>query len=157
MVLKEWADQLGKLNSYLKSEMTYAQALQAEQADKDHLPAPVYYEGDENLLPCSHIQTTRPSSKLDFKRLGRFKILKKVSSHAQNLDLPESMESHSIYHISLLEPAPADSLTGQKQPPPPPIIVDENPEWKVEEILDSKLVRRTLKYLVRWVDYDEIT
>ena len=41
--------------------------------------------------------------------------------------------------------------------PPPPIIVDENPEWEVEEILDSKLVRRTLKYLVRWVGYDEIT
>ena len=27
--LKEWAYQLGKLNLYLKSEMTYAQALQA--------------------------------------------------------------------------------------------------------------------------------
>ena len=67
------------------------------------------------------------------------------------------MKFHPVYHVSLLEPAASDPLTGHKQPPPPPIIVDENPEWEVEEILHSKLVRRTLKYLVKWVGYDEIT
>ena len=113
--------------------------------------------GDEVWLLRRHIQTYRPSSKLDFKGLGRFKILRKISTHAYELDLPTSMKSHPVYHVSLLEPAALDPLTGQKQPPPPPIVVDENPEWEVEEILDSKLVRRTLKYLVRWVGYDEIT
>ena len=83
--------------------------------------------------------------------------MKKVSSHAYKLDIPASMKSHPVYHVSLLEPTPSDPLIGQKQPPPIPIIVDENPEWEVEEILDSKLVRKTLKYLVRWVGYDEIT
>ena len=39
-VLEEWANQLENLNTYLKSEMVYAQAIQAEQADKNHLPAP---------------------------------------------------------------------------------------------------------------------
>ena len=29
-VLQEWANQLNQLNSYLKSEMTYAQAIQSE-------------------------------------------------------------------------------------------------------------------------------
>ena len=67
------------------------------------------------------------------------------------------MRSYPVYHVSLLEPAASDPLVGQKQPPPPPIIVDENSEWEVEEILDSKLVRKTLKYLVRWAGYDEIT
>ena len=131
--------------------------LQAEQADKDRLPAPVYHEGDEVWLLRRHIQTTRPSSKLDFKHLGRFKILKKVSSHTYKLDIPASMKSHPVYHVSLLEPVASDPLFCQKQPPSPLIIVDENPEWEVEEILDSKLVRKTLKYLVRWVSYDEIT
>ena len=70
------------------------------------------------------------------------------------------MKSHPVFHVSLLEPATSDPLKGQKQPPPPPIIVDsdseDNNEWEVEEILDSKLVRKTLKYLVRWVGYDEL-
>ena len=92
--------------------MTYAQALQAEQADKDRLPATVYHEGDEVWLLRRHIQTTRPSSKLNFKRSGRFKILKKVSSHAYKLDLPAFIKSHPVYHVSFLEPAVSDLLTG---------------------------------------------
>ena len=67
------------------------------------------------------------------------------------------MKSHLVYHVSLLEPPASDPLIGPKQPPPPLIVVNENPEWEVEEILDSKLVRKTLKYLVRCVGSDEIT
>ena len=67
------------------------------------------------------------------------------------------MRYHPVYHVSLLDPAASDPLVGQKQPPPPPMIVEENPEWEVEEILDSRLVRKTLKYVVRWVGYDKIT
>ena len=95
------------------------------------------------------MQTTRPSSKLDFKRLGQFNIIQMISGHAYKLDLPASMKWHPVFHVSLLEPAANNPLAGQNQPAPPPIIVDDNVEFEVEEILDSKLVRRTLKYLVR--------
>ena len=49
-ILQEWASQLDNLNSNLKSEMAYAQALQADQADKDWKPAPLYQIGDEVWL-----------------------------------------------------------------------------------------------------------
>ena len=156
-MLEEWANQLENLNTYIKSEMVFAQVTQAEQADKDCLPAPAYKIGDEVWLLRRHIQTTCPSSKLDFKRLGRFKIIKKISSHAYKLDLPASMKCHPVFHVSLLEPAASNPLAGQKQPAPPPITVDDNVEFEVEEILDSKLIRKTHKYLVRWVGYDELT
>ena len=156
-IVKEWANQLENLNTCLKSEMVYAQAIQFEQADKDRLPAPVYKIGDEVWLLRRHIQTTCPSSKLDFKRLGRFKIIQKISSHTNKLDIPASMKSHPVFHVSLLEPAASNPLARQKQPAPPSTIVDDNVEFEVEEILDSKLVRKTLKYLVRWVGYDELT
>ena len=148
-ILGKWANQLENLNTYLKSEMVYAQAIQAEQSDKDHLPAPAYKIGDEVWLLRRHIQPTRPSSKLDFKRLGRFKITQKISSHAYKLNLPASMMCHPVIHVSLLEPAASNPLVGQKQPAPPPIIVDDNVEFEVEEILDSKLVWKILKYLVQ--------
>ena len=153
-VLAEWANQLENLITYLKSEMVYAQATQAEQADKDHLPAPAYKIGDEVCLLRRHIHTTRPLSKLDFKRLGRFKIMQKISSHAYKLDLPTSMKCHPVFHVSVLEPAATNPLVGQNQPAPRLIMVNDNIEVEVEEILDSKLVRKNLKYLVRWVGYD---
>ena len=67
------------------------------------------------------------------------------------------MKCHLVFHVSLLEPAASDPLVGQKQPTSPPTIVDDNIEFEVEEILDSKITRKTLKYLVRWVSYEELT
>ena len=137
--------------------MVYAQATQAEQADRDRLPAPAYNIGDEVSLLRRHIQTTRPSYKNEFKRLRGFKITQKICSHAYKLDLHVTMKWDTVFHVSLLEPAVRNPLAGQKQPAPPPIIVNDNVEFEVEEILDSKLVRNCLKYLVRWVGSDELT
>ena len=67
------------------------------------------------------------------------------------------MKCHPVFHVSLHEPGASDPLAGQKQPALPLIIMDDNVKFEVEEILDSKLVRKTLKYLVRWVGYDELT
>ena len=75
-------------------------------------------------------------------------VKKKVSSHTYKLELLASMKVHPVFHISLLEPTASDPLLGQLQPPPPPVIIDEEPEWEVNEIVDSKFVGKTLRYLV---------
>jgi hypothetical protein len=132
--------------------------VQSEHADKHRSAPPAFSVGDHVWLNRRNIQTTRPSSKLDYKRLGRFRIIKKVSSHAYKLDLPDSMRVHPVFHVSLLEPASADPLPSQlaSQPEPPPVIIDDQQEWEVEEILDSRRFgkNRLLKYFVRWVGYD---
>jgi Chromo (CHRromatin Organisation MOdifier) domain len=40
---------------------------------------------------------------------------------------------------------------------PPPIVTDEGEEYVVEEIMDSKLSRGKLKYLVKWEGYPNPT
>jgi len=156
-VIKEYADRLANLDSYLRSEILWAQAAYAEQANNSRIPAPKLEIGDEVWLLRRHVKTNRPSSKLDYKRLGKFRIIQKVSSHSYKLYLPTSMKIHPVFHISLLEPASTDPLPGQIQPPPPPVIIEDEPEWEVEEILDSRIVRKTLQYLARWVGYNQPT
>jgi hypothetical protein len=155
--LIEYTSRLENLREHLQAEMKFAQSEQAEHANQHRSAPPDFRVGDFVWLIRRHIKTKRPSSKLDYKRLGRFQILEKVSSHAYKLDLPPSMKVHPVFHISLLEPTSNDPLPGQVLPPPPPIEVDEEQYWEVEEVLDSRRYRNRLQYLVRWVGYSEPT
>ncbi|MBW0532244.1 hypothetical protein O181_071959 [Austropuccinia psidii MF-1] len=83
--------------------------------------------------------------------LGPFLILKKVSTHAYHLKLPSQWKSiQPVFHISLLEPVKTSTIPNRHQEPPPPIIIKEEEEWEVSQILDSKLKRGKLWYLVEW-------
>ena len=43
---------------------------------------------------------------------------------------------------------------GFKQPAPPPLeIIDGEEEYEVDEILDSRIYRKKLQYLVKWKGY----
>jgi hypothetical protein len=153
--LADFRERLDALQKHLQSEMTYAQAVQAEFADRKRSAPPVYRVGDYVWLLRKNLTTTRPSRKLDFKCLGKFRIIAKVGSHAYKLDLPPQMNIHPVFHVSLLEPASNNPLQGQKQPNPPPVIIDNEEEYEVEDILDSRRRYRRVEYLVKWVgDYE---
>jgi Chromo (CHRromatin Organisation MOdifier) domain len=57
----------------------------------------------------------------------------------------------------MLELSAPSSIPNHIQPPPPLVIIDEEPEYKISEILNSKLDKRwacKLLYLVRWSGYE---
>ena len=108
-----------------------------------------------------NIKTNRPSDKLDFKKLGPYKVLKQIREVNYELDLPikegqRGRSVHNIFHISLLEKAVVDEETGE-------VIHDEitiegeELEYEVERILQIKFDEETQqpKYLVKWKNYDE--
>jgi len=90
------------------------------------------------------------------RRSGPFRILEAVGSGnlAFRLELPASMgKIHSVFHVSLLEPYRESSWAERLQEPPPPVEVEGELEYEVHGILDSKMERRRLFYLVDWVGY----
>jgi hypothetical protein len=116
---------------------------------------PPFKVGDMVWLLRKNISTTRPSRKLDYRRLGPYKIVKCVgeSKLAFKLNLPPNMRIHPVFHGSLLSPYHANILPGRVQPPPPPVEIEGQQEYEVDEVLDSKILRNKLKYLVSWVGY----
>ncbi|MBW0464262.1 hypothetical protein O181_003977 [Austropuccinia psidii MF-1] len=69
---------------------------------------------------------------------------------SQQSCLPSQWKSiHPVFHISLLEPVKKSTFPNWHQEPTPPIIIEEE-EWQVSQILDSKLKRGKLWYLVEW-------
>jgi len=61
---------------------------------------------------------------------------------------------HPVFNVVKLSAAPEDPIPGRKpQALPPPIVVDREPEWEVEEILDSRWHRRRFQFLIKWKDF----
>jgi hypothetical protein len=118
-------------------------------------PPPPFKVGDKVWLNRRNIRTTRPSQKLDVKRMGPFQIEGLVGEGqlAYRLTLSPQMRIHPVFHVSLLEPYRENQLDGRTQDPPPPLEVEGELEYEVKEILDSKIIRGRLRYLVDWVGY----
>jgi hypothetical protein len=61
---------------------------------------------------------------------------------------------HPVFNVVKLTPAPPDPIPSRHvPPPPPPELIDGEEEYIIEEILDSRMFRRWLQYLVKWDSY----
>jgi len=59
--------------------------------------------------------------------------------------------TYLVFNVVKLSTALDNLIPGRKpQAPPPPIVVDGEPEWKVEEVLDSHWHRRRFQFLIKW-------
>lgn len=151
---EEFVRHLEEISKEAQLELQQAQELQAKYADRHRLPTPDFKIGDNVWLLRRNIKTSRPSDKLDFKRLGPYPIEAKINPVAFKLKLPFTLKIHPVFHVSLLEPYHADASPDRHQPPPPPITVENQLEFEVKEILDSRIRYGKLQYLVDWDGYD---
>jgi hypothetical protein len=155
-------ESVNEFTDRMKSTLDEAKAALAKSKDdmtryynQRRTPATEYHPGDKVYLDAADIPTNRPSRKLSHRRLGPFPVVRKVGNNAYELRLPPSMSrKHPVFNVINLTPAPDDPIAGRRAPPPPlPEIIDGEEEWVVEEILDSKVMNRKLRYLVKWKDF----
>jgi hypothetical protein len=153
---QQYADDLSRLHQYLRDQIKIAIEQYARATADRRVAPPEFAVGSQVWLSSEHIKTKRPSKKLDHRRLGPFKIISKLSTHAVKLQLPDALKAiHPVFHIRLLEPYVRNTIPNRRQPPPPPVEVEENDEYEVSAILDSRFRRSRLEYLVEWAGYDE--
>jgi hypothetical protein len=71
------------------------------------------------------------------------------------LKLPYQWKIHNIFHASLLTPYVETELHGQNFPEPPPEIIEGDPEFEVEQIVESRRIgkKKLLQYKIRWKGY----
>ena len=101
----ELAGRLEIIRNELQAELSHSNDYMAKYYDRRHLPAPEFIPGDKVWLNRRNIKTTRPSDKLDFKKIGPYQIIEKHGKSSYLLKLPPSLKHlHPVFHISLLEP-----------------------------------------------------
>ncbi|QRW22878.1 Transposon Tf2-7 polyprotein [Rhizoctonia solani] len=136
-----------------KAALTMAQNKQAFYYNNKHKAAIKLEPGDRVFLDSSNIKTSRPSHKLEHKRLGPYKVLEKIGKESYKLELPKSMKIHPVFHTALLHKEPFDEFQRKPKPLPPVITQTGEEEYVVEKILDSRKQGRNLWYYVKWKGY----
>src|SRR3989440_11800165 len=99
------ARKIKELQEQLRRDISFYALCMKRYYDKGRRDAPTLKRGDKVYLLRCNIRTKCPSNKLDFKKIGPFKILEKRSTVNYKLELPKGMRIHPVFHISLLEPA----------------------------------------------------
>jgi len=146
-----------QIHQHLRVEMRQSQALQEEGANRGQIPAPNIQEGSQVWLDARHVRSTRPTRMLNWKQLGPFTVVHRVSPYAYTLELPASIRIHPVQPVSLLDQVVNDPLDRQQVKPPPLVEMDGEEEYQVLSVEDSRMYRSQLQYLIRWTGYDSLT
>ena len=122
------------------------------------MPPPDFKIGEQAFVKAKFFWTTRLSKKLSDKYPGPFEILAKAGTHSYMIRLPDTFRGvHPVFHVSMLEPATPNEIPNCVQSLPPPINVEGELEYKIAEIVDSKINcchACKLLYLVCWLGYE---
>jgi len=92
--------------------------------------------GDQVWLDAKNLSLPYQSNKLVPRRQGPFRIKRMISPVTFQLDLPQSWRIHDVFHASLLTSFKETPAHRPNYSQPPPDLVDEDPEYEVEAIIN---------------------
>ncbi len=100
-----------------------------------------------------NIITAKLFKKLNDKMLDSFQIINLIDSFYK-LKLLKTMHIHDVFHSELLHFVVNDSLSDQKNEFLRSIVINDEDEWKINDILNSQWYRKWLQYQVKWKSYN---
>ncbi len=153
-----FARQLDHAQEEAKAALEQAADDMKQYYNWSHQSVPEYKVGDKVWLSLQNYSSDHPMKKLDHKWAGPFAITKVISPAAIKLRLSAWEKNiHPIISVSIVCPYIPDEIAEHLQPPQPsPVMVDDQEEYEVEEILDSRFRWGKLWYLVKFVGWSHL-
>jgi len=146
------SEHMNKTLKFARESLVKTRKQMMKQVNK-HRKEVDYKIESKMFLNERNIITARSFKKLDEKMLDSFINLNLVDS-SYKLKLSESMHVHDVFYSDLLRSVVDDLLSDQKNEFSDSIVINDEDEWKIDDILNSRLYWRWLQYRVKWNDYD---
>ena len=144
-------DEIKRIITYVKKNAIQANKIMIAQVNK-HRKSIEYEINNYVWLDRRNIKIVRLSNKLNHKYLEFYSITKK-RNQVYELELLETMQIHSIFHFWLLRKNSQNSLSKQQNEFSKSIRLNENSEWQIDNIVDSRYHYHRLQYRVNWTSY----
>lgn len=107
----------------------------------DGKPPQEFKVGDKVWLDADKVQVHQASRKLGPRQLGLYKITEKLGDRDYWLKLPAALKIHVVFHVDRLAPWGGSKVNGKLPLPPALVEINHKEEFKVEDIVDSRLFR----------------
>ncbi|ESK81243.1 hypothetical protein Moror_14422 [Moniliophthora roreri MCA 2997] len=153
--LEAHLDDLKKIREEAEAALWMGKEKMKEAYEEGKRKAHDFRVGDKVWLAAKDIKIHQASRKLGLRQLGPFEVVEHIGDLDYCLKLPPAMKVHNVFHVNCLSPWRGNEVNGQQAPPPEVVEVEGEEEHLVEEILDSRVYRKKLQYLVRWEEYGE--
>ena len=95
-----------ELHEILRQELDFISKKATEYVNRKRSEGPDLKKGEMVYLLRKHIKIKRPSNKLDYTKLGPYKIKERLGPVIFRLEIPEGIRIYLVFYILLLERAP---------------------------------------------------
>ncbi|CAJ0949465.1 unnamed protein product [Ranitomeya imitator] len=146
-------DRLQQIWTHVVDNLTLSQEKAQRFANHQGCVGPRLRVGHLVWLSSRYVPMKVSSPKFKPRFIGPYKISEVLNPVSFRLALPASFAIHNVFHRSLLRRYVAPMVPFVD--PPAPVLVEEELEYVVEKILDSRISRRKLQYLVKWKGYGQ--
>jgi hypothetical protein len=145
-------EKITKLRNQLYKRLKKTRNNQVKYYDRKHTSR-IFNVEDKILLNFKNIHIFKSSKKLDHKYYKSFEIEKLIEKQIYKLRLFNTFRIHNVFHVSLLKSYKErfdDVITSSS------IMINEEKHNEMKLILNNKLYRKRLQYLVKWLSWSNI-
>ncbi len=141
-------EEITKLRNQLNKRLKETRSNQAKYYDEKHTSR-IFNVEDKILLNFRNIHIFKSSKKFDHKYYESFEIEEFIEKQVYKLRLSQTFWIHNVFHVSLLKSYKKrfdDVMISSS------IMINEERHDEMKLILNNKLYRKRLQYLVRWLN-----
>ncbi len=145
-------EEITKFRNQLYKRLKETRSNQIKYYDEKHISR-IFNVENKILLNFKNIHIFKSSKKLDHKYYESFEIEKFIEKQAYKLRLSHTFRIHNVFHVSLLKSYKKrfDDVIASSS-----IMINEERHDEMKLILNSKLYRKRLQYLVKWLSWSNI-